>query len=95
MPAIDIHAAQRLRDLRVERGLSPEALAQEIAAASRKAGWGERGAVNAHTLRRIEGQGHIPGPRVAFVVAAYFGLKPTELWDPGNRRAPARVRVAA
>lgn len=86
MALIDHYAAQRLRDMREERGLSPEALSREIALMAEKADWGSRGAVDAHTIRRIERRGHVPGPRIAFVVANYFGLRPNELWMPSNRR---------
>lgn len=89
MALIDHYASQRLRDMRESRGLSPEALAQEIAAKAKSAGWGCRGTVDAHTIRRIERRGHVPGPRIAFVVAAYFDLVPHELWLPANRRHEA------
>jgi hypothetical protein len=94
MPLIDVHGAQRLADLRESRGLSPEALSVEIYEAAMQADWGRRGGVDAHTIRRIERYGHVPGPRVAFVLASYFDLMPHELWEPGNRRL-ARERVAA
>lgn len=94
MPLIDVHGAQRLADLRESRGLSPEALSAEIATAAVAAPWGRRGSVDAHTIRRIERYGHVPGPRVAFVLASYFDLQPHELWQPGNRRV-TRDRVSA
>lgn len=86
MALIDHYAAQRVRDMREERGLSPEALSREISSMAASAGWGTRGSVDAHTIRRIERRGHVPGPRIAFVLASYFGLKPHELWVPANRR---------
>lgn len=95
MALIDIHAAERITLMRESRGMSPEALACDIAEHAMSEGWGQRGAVNAHTIRRIERTGHVPGPRVAFVMASYFGMVPHELWEPCNRRMPSRARVAA
>jgi ribosome-binding protein aMBF1 (putative translation factor) len=96
MSLIDIHAAQRIQEMREARGLSPEALAADIATHALSAGWGRRGSVDAHTIRRIERHGHVPGPRVAFVMASYFGMPPHELWEARNRRAaPSSRRVAA
>jgi len=87
MPLIDFHAAQLLTEMREERGLSPEALAQQIAVRRDIAGLPTgRGTVDAHTIRRIERHGHVPGPRVAFVLAAFFGMRPNELWRPVHRR---------
>lgn len=91
MALIDIHAAGRITEMRESRGMSPEALALDIADHAASEGWGQRGAVNAHTIRRIERQGHVPGPRVAFVMASYFGMTPHELWLAQNKR----VLVAA
>ncbi len=36
--------------------------------------------VSGHTIRRIERQACVPTPRVQFLIAAHFGMKPTELW---------------
>lgn len=96
MALIDIHAAERIREMREARGMSPEALASDITRRAMSEGWGTRGTVNAHTIRRIEAQGHVPGPRVAFVLASYFGLAPHQVWEPANRRlANRRLRAAA
>lgn len=89
MPLIDTYAAGRLTELRESQGLSPEALAYEINRAALTKGFGRRGAVDAHTIRRIERQGHVPGVRVAFVIASYFGMVPHELWVPTHRRERA------
>jgi len=86
---IDHAAAQRIRELREIRGFSPEALAAAIKDASKNAPWGERGAVDAHTIRRIEKHGHVPGPRVQFVLARFFDLTPHELWQPRRSRVAA------
>lgn len=94
MPLIDFHAAQRIAEMRKDRGMSPEALADDIRAHSLREDWGTRGAADAHTIRRIERYGHVPGERVAFVMASYFGLRPSELWMPANQRH-AQQRVAA
>lgn len=87
MALIDTYAAGRLTELREAQGLSPEALAVAINLAATQKGLGQRGAVNAHTIRRIERHGHVPGVRVAFVITSYFGMLPHELWQPTNRRS--------
>lgn len=84
-PEIDLDGAMALRELREARGLTPEALAADIARMAY-----ERGSVDASTIRRIEKFGHVPRPRVAFVLAAYFEMVPHELWPPH-----ARMLVAA
>lgn len=61
-------AAQRLRSLRMDSGLSPERLGALIG-------------VSGHTVRRIERYGSIPTPRVQFQLASHFGLRPTDLWQ--------------
>jgi DNA-binding XRE family transcriptional regulator len=86
---IDHAAAQRIREMREAQGYSPESLAAAIKAAAADAPWGERGAVDAHTIRRIEKHGHVPGPRVQFVLANYFGLTVHELWEPRASRVAA------
>lgn len=89
MPVVDYHAASRLTELREAEGLSPEALAQAIKARAPHEPWGDRGTVDAHTIRRIEREGHVPRERVRFVLARYFGLLPHELWQPRHRKAAA------
>lgn len=86
---IDHAAAQRIREMREVRGFSPEALAAAIKDAGKDATWGDRGAVDAHTIRRIERHGHVPGPRVQFVLSAYFDMTPHELWQPRSSRVAA------
>ena len=86
---IDHAAAQRIREMREARGYSPEALAAAIRDAAQDAPWGDRGAVDAHTIRRIEKTGHVPGPRIQFVLASFFGLVPHELWLPRASRLAA------
>lgn len=96
MPFIDTEASALITKLREERGLSPEDLAAEIRSMARKLGpaW-TRGTVDPYTIRRIEGNptrgrlGLVPGTRVQFVIAHYFGLVPHDIWKPGRRfRAP-------
>lgn len=93
---IDHAAAQSIREMREARGYSPEALSAAIRDASKDAPWGDRGAVDAHTIRRIEKHGHVPGPRVQFVLSAFFGMTPHEMWRPSSGRvATPRNRMAA
>lgn len=96
MPFIDIRAADQLRALREDRGLSVEALATDIKRVAARNDWYKvHGAVDAFTLRRIEDQGHCPSERVRLVVALYFGLRPSEIWQPANRRPvePKKARA--
>jgi len=80
VPLVDHVAAHRIREMREAQGYSPESLAAAIREAAKSAPWGNRGACDAHTIRRIENKGHVPGPRVQFVLAAFFGLTVHELW---------------
>ena len=57
---------RRLRELRVNRGLSPEQL-------------GEIVGVSGRTVRRIEG-GNRPTPAIALKIAQHFEVEPTDLW---------------
>lgn len=86
MPMVDFAAAQRIKEMREAQGFSPEALAAAVREASQTEPWGERGAVDAHTVRRIERSGHVPGERVRFVLARFFGMTPHELWLPSSSR---------
>lgn len=86
---IDHAAAQRIREMREAQGFSPEALSDAIRAAAKDAPWGDRGAVDAHTIRRIEKHGYVPGARVKFVLARFFGMTPHELWQPSRSRVAA------
>jgi DNA-binding XRE family transcriptional regulator len=56
----------KLRMLRIDRGMSPEAL-------------GELAGVTGATIRRLE-DGGLPTAGVAFKVAQVFDMKPSELW---------------
>lgn len=87
---IDHVAAQRIRDQREIMGFSPEALSAAIKEASVDENWGGRGAVDAHTIRRIENTGHVPGTRVQFVLARFlFEETPHEVWQPRPSRIAA------
>lgn len=87
---IDHAAAQRIREQRELCGFSPEALSAAVKEASLEAPWGDRGAVDAHTIRRIENTGHVPGPRVQFVLARFlFDQTPHEVWLPRASRVAA------
>lgn len=90
MQITDHRAASRLVELRELNGInSPEALAQAIRVAALAQPWGEKGTVDAHTIRRIERFGHVPGARIRFVIAHYFGLRPDELWERTSRQVHA------
>ena len=59
-------AALTLRMLRIDQGLSQNALAQETG-------------VSGPTIARLE-QGDLPTPATAYKLASHFGKKPTEMW---------------
>ena len=87
---LDFHAASKLVELREERGLSQERLAAEIKRYAKEQGWfSAHGAVDAFTIRRIERDGHCPSERVRLVIALFFGLSPSDIWSPANRRRAA------
>jgi DNA-binding XRE family transcriptional regulator len=74
----DRFAARQVRSHRIDLGLSPEQLGCHVG-------------VSGHTIRRIERDACVPTPRVQFLIAQHFGLKPTELWSING----ARRQVAA
>lgn len=87
---VDYGAGAQVRELREDRGLnSPEALAQDIKRVALTASWGERGCVDAWTVRQIERKGRVPGVRVQFVLANYFGVDRRSIWVPGRQMAAA------
>lgn len=57
---------RRLQALRINQGLSPNALAY-------------RAGVSGNTIRLAE-DGYTPTPRVQFAIAAVFDLQPLDLW---------------
>lgn len=67
------HAGRLLKSWRLDRGLSPEQLAWEIAQA-------KRGFISGRQIRRIESEGVIPTPRVMFALASHFGTTPSQVW---------------
>lgn len=67
------HAGRLLKTWRLDRGLSPEALAWEMAKE-------QLGHVTGRQIRRIESEGVVPTPRVAFMLARFFGAKPSDIW---------------
>jgi DNA-binding XRE family transcriptional regulator len=60
------HPHLKLKELRINAGLSPNDLAYKAK-------------VTGKTVRMVEA-GFVPTPRVQFQVAAVFGLKPLDLW---------------
>lgn len=69
----DRFAASQIRSLRIDRGMSPEQL-------------GHVAGVSGHTIRRIERDAIVPTPRVQFLLARYFEMRPTEVWSPDHGR---------
>lgn len=56
----------RLRELRINEGLSPNMLAY-------------RAGVSGNTIRMVEA-GFVPGPRIQFAIAQVFDMRPLDLW---------------
>lgn len=82
-PNRDRHAAALIRELRVDRGLTPEALSYAIYRAA--PGY----PVSGRTIRRIEREGVIPSVRVMFGIASAFGMVPSQLWGTTTRAMAA------
>lgn len=85
------HAGRLLRELRSDKGLSPEALSYAIF----KAGYGS---VSAKTIRRVEDPevGMVPRVRVQFAIAAYFERPVSSIWSAEQtRKVTLPVAVAA
>ena len=96
MPFTDRTAAERLAELREDRGLSQEGLALAVAQIAMANGWlkpGGIGKVDADTIRRIERDGHCPSERVRLVLALFLGVQIREIWEPRNRRYVDRKRA--
>jgi DNA-binding XRE family transcriptional regulator len=74
------HAGRLLKSWRLDRGLSPEQLAWEIAQA-------KLGFISGRQIRRIEAEGIVPTPRVMFALASHFGAKPSDVWHREVARA--------
>lgn len=92
MPFIDRAAGNRLRRLReLETGMSPEALADEIARwATGHDDW-RSGTIDAYTIRRAE-RGLVPSIRTRFVLTRFFDVEPGTIW---NEDAWVKVEPAA
>jgi DNA-binding XRE family transcriptional regulator len=93
MAFTDYIAAEKIRDLREGAGYnSAEALAGSIKVKTPTADWRHRGTVDAWTIRMVE-RGHVPGPRIRYVLAAYFGVAISDIWQPRNWK-PVDVSIA-
>jgi len=78
----DKAAGALLRELRENRGLSPEQMPHALLAAGFEP-------VSGPTIRRIEREGMIPHIRNRFALAQFFGREVTELWRPRRQRVAA------
>jgi len=76
----DKSAGRLLKEWRIDRGLSPEALSWQLRLAKLES-------VTGRQIRRIENEGVIPTPRVMFALASFFGARPSEIWQRSMRRA--------
>lgn len=82
-PVRDLAAGALIRQWRLDKGLSPEALSWSIAV-------GKLGHISGRQIRRIEEVGIIPTPRVQFALAKFFETTPTRIWEPPKQTAGAR-----
>lgn len=67
------HAGRLLKTWRINKGLSCEQLAWEIATA-------RLGHVSGRQIRRIEAEGIVPTPRLMFALASFFDSTPADVW---------------
>lgn len=75
-------AGELIRELRCDRGLSPEALSYAIF----KTG---HGAVSARTIRRVEAVGMVPRVGAQFAIASYFERPVSSVWSTATNRKVA------
>jgi transcriptional regulator with XRE-family HTH domain len=78
----DRDAGRLLREWRLDKGFSPEALSWELRRAKLQS-------VSGKQIRRIENTGVIPTPRVMFALATYFDARPSDVWRKSLRRTVA------
>jgi DNA-binding XRE family transcriptional regulator len=75
----DWQAADLVRQLREDHGLSPEQLAEKIALL---AGKGDTlYPISSRTIYRIENNGQEPTVRVKFALATVFDRLPSDIWN--------------
>jgi transcriptional regulator with XRE-family HTH domain len=79
MQSRDHRAAELLKRLRVDQGLSPEELAWAVYMRSGRT-------VSGQTIRRIERTGAVPIVRVQFALAQFFDRLPSEVWAAQQAR---------
>ncbi len=65
---------RQLQELRINAGLSPNAL-------------GCRAGTSGKTIRLAE-MGYTPSPRIQFAITAVLGLQPLDLWPLERQRVP-------
>lgn len=95
----DEAAADLIRRMRINEGLSRHDLARAIADKGVNKGGFDRGrvSVSEDTLYLIEKFHREPGPRIKFAIAYYFDLRPGQIWkrDALGSQAAAVGALAA
>lgn len=76
--AMSTYAGALIKELRTDRGLTPEALSYAIFAAG-------NGHVSARTIRRVEAGAVVPRVRAQFAIASFFDRPVTSIWPVVNR----------
>jgi hypothetical protein len=83
----DPQAAKVLKELRLNKGLSPEQLSHALYVEG-------LGSVSGKTIRRLEAEPYpVPQVRVQFALAAFHERQVVDIWRP--RRVRAQVPVTA
>jgi DNA-binding XRE family transcriptional regulator len=89
----DRDAADTIRRLRTDRGLSRRDLSYAVREHGVRAGFDAgRVSVSEETIYLIETTYREPGPRIKFALALFFDRRPGQIW---KRDALGDVRVAA
>lgn len=77
----DKDAADLIRRLRVNEGLSPEELAQAVRDKAVQAKLpASKVSLSGDTIRLLERHHREPSPRVKFALSFYFDLRPGHIW---------------
>ena len=88
----DHRAGALLKELRENRGLSPEQLSHAIYGAG-------LGTISGQTIRRTEDKGAIPQVRNRFALAQFFDREVVDIWQPKRQvrqsAGTGQERVAA
>lgn len=83
MPSDHSQSGNRVRELRVDKGWTPEDMSVAIFAK-----FGVKYATSARTISRVE-EGHRPTVRKQYAIAVILGEQPSRLWSSSSRTTRA------